>query len=533
MPEQHDRDQPPVRRLRHIYSIVTRRQFGLASAHGAGYSGASIFPLGRSHPVKNLSPVVFIISVMFVLLSVFMTLPVLLLVNSDAPNALAFVRSAVTVLVLGILGLACTRHRVRDLKPRYMFVLTVSSWFIIALLSALPFYLSNQGISAADAVFEAVSGVTTTGATVFTGLDTMDADLLLWRSILQWIGGIGIIGMFVAVLPFLRVGGMRLFATESSEWSDKALPRMRTLSRGLLVVYLCLSILAVVTYSLSGMTVFEAFNHGLTSIATGGFSTSDQSMGKFSDLLLIEATVFMALGSFPFFLYVREMHGQRGVLFRDQQVRLLLGILLAVPLLLTLHEWWIAPGVFDPFHNYTATLFNVTSVITTTGYAAGDYSAWGPLAFAVFFFLMFVGGCSGSTAGGMKIFRFQLSVIILKEQLMRLLHPRAVLTRKYNGRAVSDEIIASMIAYTFVFLLTLLVMTLALAALQLDFVTALSGSLAALTNVGPGLGNLIGPAGTFSSLPDAAKWILSIGMLMGRLEILSVIILLSPAFWRG
>lgn len=483
--------------------------------------------------MRNLYPVIFIVSVMFVLLSMFMTLPVILLAGTIAPNAMAFAQSAAIVFGLGILGMATTYRKPRDLKPRFMFVLTVSSWFIVALLSALPFLLSGLGISTADAFFEAASGITTTGATVFSGLDTMAQDLLLWRSILQWIGGIGIIGMFVAVLPFLRVGGMRLFATESSEWTDKALPRMKTLSRGLLVVYLAFSVLAVVTYWLSGMTLFDAFNHGLTSIATGGFSTSDLSMGKFIDLILMEATFFMIIGSLPFFLFVREMHGQHGVLFRDQQVRLFLTILLFVPLLLTLYRWAVSPVPFDPLHNYVSTLFNVTSVVTTTGYASEDYSTWGPLAFVLFFFLMFVGGCSGSTAGGMKIFRFQLSLIILREQLMRLLHPRAVLTRKYNGRSVSDEIISSMIAYTFIFLLCLLVMTVALAALQLDFITSLSGALTALTNVGPGLGDTIGPAGNFGPLPDAAKWVLAVGMLMGRLEILSVVIVLAPAFWRS
>jgi trk system potassium uptake protein TrkH len=483
--------------------------------------------------LKNLYPVIFIVSVMFVLLSVFMTLPVILLLGSEAPNAMAFVESSAIVCSLGFLGILSTYRQPRDLKPRFMFVLTVSSWFIIALLSSLPFYLSDNNISAADAFFEGTSGITTTGATVFHGLDNMDADLLLWRSVLQWIGGIGIIGMFVAVLPFLRVGGMRLFATESSEWTDKALPRMKTLSRGLLVVYLFFSIVAVLTYWLSGMTLFDAFNHGLTSIATGGFATSDLSMGRFDDLILLEATLFMTIGSIPFFLFVREMHGQRGALFKDQQVRLFLTILLLVPVFLTLYRWLVSPVPFDPLHNYTATLFNVTSVVTTTGYASEDYSAWGPLAFVLFFFLMFIGGCSGSTSGGMKIFRFQLSLIILKEQLMRLLHPRAVLTRNYNGRAVSDEIISSMIAYTFIFLLCLLVITVALAAMELDFVTSISGALAALTNVGPGLGDIIGPAGNFGALPDGAKWILAVGMLMGRLEILSVVIVLSPAFWRA
>jgi len=462
-----------------------------------------------------------------------MILPPLILMSSDAPNSAAFMESASIVCVLGVLGILATYRRSRDLKPRFMFVLTVSSWFFIAMFSALPFYLSDNNISAANAFFESASGITTTGATVFNGLDSMDRDLLIWRSLLHWIGGIGIIGMFVAVLPFLRVGGMRLFATESSEWTDKALPRMKTLSRGLLGVYLSFSLLAVMTYWASGMTLFDAFNHGLSSISTGGFSTSDLSMGKFNDLILLETTLFMILGSIPFFLFVRELHGQRGVLFRDQQVRLFLTILLIVPALLTLYRWAVSAVSFDPVSNYIATLFNVTSVVTTTGYASEDYTQWGPLAFVVFFFLMFVGGCSGSTAGGMKIFRFQLSVIVLREQLMRLLHPRAVLTRNYNGRAVSDDIISSMIAYTFIFLLCLLVLTVSLASMQLDFITSLSGALTALTNVGPGLGDIIGPSGNFGPLPDAAKWMLGVGMLMGRLEILSVVVVLSPAFWRS
>lgn len=483
--------------------------------------------------MRNLYPVIFIVSVMFVLLSIFMTLPPLLLLNASAPNAIAFAESAALVFTAGILGMLVSYRQPRDLKPRYMFVLTVSSWLVISLVSAMPFYLSDTGISLTDAIFEATSGITTTGATVLVGLDSLDQDLLLWRSILQWIGGIGIIGMFVAVLPFLRVGGMRLFATESSEWTDKALPRMKTLSRGLLLVYVVFSVIAVLVYWVSGMTLFDAFNHGLTSIATGGYSTSDLSMGKFdSDLILFEATIFMAIGGMPFFLFVREMHGQRGVLWRDQQVRLFVSILLLVPFFLTLYRWFVTDD-FDIVSGYISVLFNVTSVVTTSGYASEDYGAWGSLSFALFFFLMFVGGCSGSTSGGMKIFRFQLSLILLKEQLMRLLHPRAVLTRNFNGRPVSDEIITSMIAYTFIFLLCLLLITLALAALHLDFVTSLSGALTSLTNVGPGLGAVIGPAGNFASLPEAAKWILCAGMLLGRLEILSVVVVLSPGFWRN
>ncbi|WP_166260661.1 TrkH family potassium uptake protein [Marinobacter salicampi] len=469
---------------------------------------------------------------MLVLLSIFMSLPVIMLGGTGSPNSMAFVQSATTALVLGVIGLLITRGHSRYLKPRFMFVLTVSSWVMVSLFAAIPLYLSNLNLSATDALFESISGITTTGSTVLTGLDDTAPDILLWRSILQWIGGIGIIGMFVAVLPFLGIGGMRLFTTESSEWTDKALPRMKTLGRGLLLVYFSFTVICVVTYWLSGMTTFDAVNHGFTTIATGGFSTSDQSMGKFgSDLILLEASVFMLLGGLPFFLYVRELNGQHGVLWRDQQVRAFVLLIVFVAIGLTAYRFWNEPG--DPWSMFVGTLFNITSILTTTGYASEDYQLWGSFAFASFFFLMFVGGCSGSTSGGMKIFRFQLSLMVLREQFKRLLHPRAVLTRKYNGRTVSDEIIASMIAYAFIFLVCLLVGTLALSMLGLDFMTSLSAALTSLANVGPGLGTVIGPAGTFQTLPDPAKWILCIGMIAGRLELLSVLVVLSPGFWRG
>jgi trk system potassium uptake protein TrkH len=483
--------------------------------------------------MKDLSPVTFIVSIMLALLSMFMVLPVVFLGFSNSPNAEVFLYSAAGVLTLALLGMLMTRGHSRYLKPRYMFILTISSWFLISLFGSVPLYFSDLNLSATDALFESVSGITTTGSTVLSGLDGMSPDILYWRSILQWIGGIGIIGMFVAVLPFLGIGGMRLFTTESSEWTDKALPRMKTLGRGLVFVYVSFTILCILTYLASGMSVFNAVNHGFSTIATGGFSTSDMSMGKFADsnLILLEASFFMILGALPFFLYVREINGQHGVLWRDQQVRVFIGLLIAIAAVMTIYRLWNNGG--DPFTVFSSTMFNLTSVVTTTGYASEDYQLWGPFAFAAFFFLMFVGGCSGSTSGGMKIFRFQLSFMVLREQFKRLLHPRAVLTRKYNDRTVGDEIIASMIAYAFMFLVCLLVGTLALSFLGLDFITSLSGTLTSITNVGPGLGEIIGPAGNFQTLPDAVKWILCFGMVAGRLELLSVMVVLSPGFWKG
>ncbi|WP_228160564.1 TrkH family potassium uptake protein [Marinobacter bohaiensis] len=481
--------------------------------------------------MKNLAPVTFIVSIMLVLLSIFMSIPAIAFGNSASSNAEAFSYPAAGIFAAALLGLLATRRQSHRLQPRYMFLLTVSSWLIISLLCALPLYLSDLRLSMTDAVFESFSGITTTGSTVLSGLDAMAPDILLWRSIIQWIGGIGIIGMFVAVLPFLGIGGMRLFATESSEWTEKALPRMKSLSRGLLFVYCALTVVCALVYWSSGMDLFNAINHAFTTISTGGYSTSDSSMGQFdSNLILLESSLFMALGAMPFFLFVRELHGQHGVLLKDQQVRAFVGLLVAAALIMTLYRLWLHED--HPLDLFVSALFNVTSIVTTTGYASEDYLLWGPFTSVAFFFLTFVGGCSGSTSGGMKIFRFQLSFMVLREQFRRLLHPRAVLTRNFNGRAVSDEIIASMIAYVFVFLVCMAIMTLSLSLMNIDLTTSLTASITALTNVGPGLGTLIGPAGNFASLPDAAKWILSAGMILGRLELLSVIILFSPAFWR-
>ncbi|MFE8071015.1 TrkH family potassium uptake protein [Marinobacteraceae bacterium S3BR75-40.1] len=481
--------------------------------------------------MAHWKPVIHILSVLLILLSIFMTLPVHILALGDHSDWRAFVISACIALASGIVGLGYTRDNSGYLKQKQMFLLTVSSWAVLSLFASMPLVLSGQGLSVTDAVFESVSGITTTGSTILTGLDVMPDDILLWRSLLQWLGGIGIIGMAVAVLPFLRVGGMKLFATESSEWTDKALPRTRSLGKGLISVYIGLTLTCMLAFWASGMTLFDALNHALTTLSTGGYSTSDSSMGKFdSNLILFEASIFMALGALPFFLYVRMLNGHTTALWRDDQVRFFFKVLLGVSLFLALYRIWHQEEDF--LSAFNGALFNVTSIVTTTGFASEDYSVWGPLAVPLFFFLTFVGGCSGSTSGGMKIFRFQLSIMLLREQVTRLLHPNAILSRRYNRRIISDDIIASSVAFSFIFLLTLAIITLILAFLGLDFMTSLTGAATAIANVGPGLGKLIGPAGNFQTLPDAAKWVLCVGMILGRLEMLSVVVLLTPDFWR-
>ncbi|SEK29191.1 TrkH family potassium uptake protein [Ectothiorhodospira marina] len=480
----------------------------------------------------NVRPIVQILGFLLILLSFLMTLPVNLLMFGDTPDWLAFVKSGIICFSVGLLCFLSAGRERHALKQREMFILTVSAWIVIPLFSSLPLLLSDLELSVTDAFFESISGVTTTGSTVMSGLDHLPHDVLLWRSIMQWMGGIGIIGMAVAILPFLRIGGMRLFATESSEWTEKALPRTNRLARGLVFSYLILTVSCISVYWLLGMDLFNAFNHALTTVSTGGYSTSDSSMGQFDQSsILFASAFFMMLGGIPFFLFVRLLDGQAQPLLGDQQVHFFLKFLLLIASVIALYRV-VTEGTF-PLDAFVHALFNVTSVVTTTGYASQDYSLWGPFVVVLFFFLTFVGGCSGSTSGGMKIFRFQLSMLLLREQMFRLLHPSAVIARRYNGRIISDEIVASSVAFSFIFLATLAAVASVLALLGLDLTTSLSGAVTALANVGPGLGDTIGPAGNFQPLPDAAKWVLMVAMLLGRLELLSVLVMFSPHFWRG
>jgi len=483
-------------------------------------------------PLFNLIPVIQILGFLLILLSFLMTLPVNLLMLGETPDWQAFVKSASICFGVGLLCFLSAGRKRYALKQRQMFILTVSAWVVIPLFSSLPLLLSDLELSVTDAFFESISGVTTTGSTILTGLDHLPDDILLWRSIMQWMGGIGIIGMAVAILPFLRIGGMRLFATESSEWAEKVVPRTSRLARGLVFSYLLLTGACLTVYWLLGMDLFNALNHALTTVSTGGYSTSDNSMGQFDQLsILLASSFFMMLGGIPFFLFVRLLNGQAQPLLRDRQVHFFLKFLLGAACMITIYR--VARDGEFPVDAFVHALFNVTSVVTTTGYASQNYSLWGPFVLVLFFFLTFVGGCSGSTSGGMKMFRFQLSMLLLREQVLRLLHPNAVIARYYNGRIISDEIVASSVAFSFIFLATLAAVAAILALLGLDLVTSLTGAATALANVGPGLGDTIGPAGNFQPLPDAAKWVLMIAMLLGRLELLSVFVMFSRHFWRN
>ena len=472
----------------------------------------------------------FILGIFLITLAIGMVLPMLTLVIYEHSHEIEpFVWASMITLSAGVALILPGRPEQVQLRPRDMYLLTTASWLVVCVFAALPLNLL-QNISYTDAFFETMSGITTTGSTVLSGLDSASPGLLMWRSMQQWLGGIGFIGMAVAVLPLLRVGGMRLFQTESSDWSEKVMPRSHMVAKYIVAIYVGFTLLGILAFHLAGMGWFDAINHAMTSIATGGYSTSDASLGKFGPTVHWVAIVLMLLGSLPFTLYVSTLRGNRQALLRDHQVRGFLLMLTLTCLLFGLWYWLHSEqALMDALRIVT---LNVVSVVTTTGYALGDYTQWGGFAVMVFFYLTFVGGCSGSTSGGLKMFRFQVAYSLLRANFKQLIHPRAAIRQQYNGHNLDEEIVRSILTFSFFITMTIGVLALCLALLGLDPITALTGAATAVCNVGPGLGEIIGPAGNFSTLPDTAKWLLSIGMLLGRLEIITVLVLLTPAFWR-
>lgn len=446
-------------------------------------------------------------------------------------DAEPFLWSALIILVPAVVINRLARRPDVSILPRHAFLVTSVVWLIAAIAGALPFAL-HPGISITDAFFESMSGITTTGSTVLTDLDHRPTALLLWRSVLQWVGGLGFVMMAIAILPLVGVGGMRLYRSETSDWSDKSMPRTRDIAIQIFQLYASLTALCAACYWWFGMSAFDAVNHAMTTLATGGYSTSDLSMGKYpTPGILWTSTVFMLTASLPFVVLLQALRSGPRAILRDDQVRFFAGMVVTLVVVCTLVL--IRQSDLGWAQALTQVAFNLVSVISTTGFASTDYTLWGPFFVAVFLFLMFTGGCSGSTAGSIKAFRIQIALRLLDLQVRKLVHPSGVFVAKLNDRRLDTDIIAALVGFLFVVGLTVMVLTLALAAMGLDLVTALSAVSTALTNVGPGLGEVIGPAGNFSTLPSAAKWLLAAAMLLGRLELMTVVVLFSRHYWRG
>ena len=482
--------------------------------------------------MSDFRPIFLVVGTLLATLALGMCVPAVVDGLAGNPDWQVFAVSAGVTMFVGVaMALTCRAAGRPRLDTRQAFALTTLSWIVLTAFAALPLAYSDLDLTYTDAFFEAMSGITTTGATVITSLDSAPPGILLWRAILQWLGGIGIIVMAIAVLPFLRVGGMQLFRMESSDPSEKALPRAAHIAIAIGSIYLVLSVAWAFAYWLAGMSGFEAIAHAMTTIATGGFSTSDDSLGHFDSALIDAiATAGMIVGALPFLLYMKTAQGNLGALARDSQVQWFFAFVLV---LLVIGAGWLwSKGGAAPLEALRYASFNLVSILTGTGYATAAFDTWGSFAMPTFLIIMLIGGCAGSTTCGIKIFRFQVLYAAARSQLNHLLHPHGVFIPYYNRRPISDEVIVSVLSFFFLFGISLAGLAFGLGLLGLDFVTALSGAASAIANVGPGLGPVIGPAGTYASLPDAAKWLLAAGMLLGRLELMAVLVLFLPAFWR-
>ena len=412
------------------------------------------------------------------------------------------------------------------------FFLTGISWLVMAVICAIPFMYAKTNLSFFNAFFESMSGITTTGSTVINNLELQPKGILIWRSILQWLGGIGIIVLAISVLPFLKVGGMQLFHMEGDDPYEKFLPRIATVVSKIFFIYLILTLICLVSYLFFGMTFFDAITHSLTTISTGGFSTHDSSFAFFnSNSILITSIIFMIIGGLPFILLAQISFKNPLIIFKDQQVRLFLSMIVIIIIFFLL---MIDNNYSNSIYNKIVNIaFNSISIITGTGYVSDNFEKWGNYSSIIFLLLMFIGGCAGSTTGGLKIFRFQILFLAVKNHIKKLINPHGVFASKFNGKSLPESTFDSVTSFFFLYIIAFIIVAILLSLDGLDIVTALSASATTISNVGPGIGKIIGPEGNFMELSNYSKVILSMAMLFGRLEILTLVILFSPFYWKN
>ncbi len=483
--------------------------------------------------VFDARPILLVIGILLTTLGLAMLLPALYDAASGNADWQVFLASSMLTMFFGVSLALMTWGSAGDLTLKQAFVLVPASWLALVTFGAIPFLFSALDLSYTDAFFESMSGITTTGSTVIVGLDTAPPGLLLWRSLLQWLGGIGIIVMAVSILPILQVGGMQLFKVEAFDTPEKVLPSAAGLAGSITVIYVTFTLVMAICLWAAGMSFFDGMNHAMTTIATGGYSTRDASIGSYENAGIdFIVTAGMIAGSLPFVLYIQAVRGKVAPLIRDTQVLTFLGIVAVATLAMTAYQFTHGLNG-DLFDQFRFAIFNVVSVLTGTGYTNHDYGVWGPFAVMIFFILMFIGGCSGSTSCGMKVFRVQVLAAACLSHIRRMIYAHGVFVPHYNRRAIPDSVVASVMSFFFLYIASFAVLALLLTFTGLDPVTALSSAATSIANVGPGLGATVGPSGNFSTIPDAAKWFMAAGMLVGRLELFTVLILFSRTFWRS
>ena len=480
--------------------------------------------------MSNYKTVFFTLGILQVILGLAMIMPIIVqFIYSELDSS--FISSGIITIIFGILFFLSNLDHDKKLNLPQAFLLTALSWLSIAIFGSLPFIFSNLSLDITDAFFESMSGITTTGSTIITNLEAAPKSILIWRAILQWLGGIGIIVMAITLMPIMNVGGMQLFKISSNDTAEKILPKSKEISLRLILIYLVLTFSCALFYKIFGMNFFDSLTHSMTTIATGGFSNYNQSIGYFNSTL-IETTsmIFILLGSLPFIAYLKFLNGDKKIFYSDTQIKTFFKIVFFSIVILFIYLLILKQSLFEV--SLRSIAFNVISILTGTGYVTQDFNQWGNFPLIFFLILMFIGGCAGSTACGIKIFRIQLLYNFLINQLKKIIYPRGVFIIKYDKNNIDDKFMSSVISFIFLYIVIFFILTAILSLTGLDFITSISGAATSISNVGPGLGEIIGPNGNFSSLSNSSKWALSLGMILGRLELFAILVLFIPSFWR-
>ena len=481
--------------------------------------------------MSNYKTVFFTLGVLLIVLGFSMLVPIIIQLIYSEFNSTFIISSIITITFGALFFLANIDHN-RSLSTQQAFLLTALSWVGVAIFGSIPFIFSDLNLSLTDAFFESMSGITTTGATIINNLSDTPKAILSWRAILQWLGGIGIIVMAITLMPIMNIGGMQLLKISSGDSSEKILPKSKQISLRLVLIYFSLTLLCAFFYKICGMSFFDSLTHSMTTIATGGFSNYNQSIGFFESAKIeYVSIVFIILGSIPFISYIKFLSGNRKIVFKDEQIKLFFKLIFFSILILFIYLAIVNKSIFEI--QLRAIIFNVVSILTGTGYVTKEFDQWGNFPLIFFLLLMFIGGCAGSTTCGIKVFRVHMLYFFLKNQLLKIIYPRAIINLKYNNDIVQDKLIASIISFIYLYIIIFFVISALLTLTGLNFITAVSGAASSISNVGPGLGNEIGPNSNYANLPAVSKWILSAGMILGRLEIFAILVIFLPSFWRN
>ena len=481
--------------------------------------------------MRDFRPILNILGLLLCIESIALLIPMVFdYINNNEDWKQFFFISCLTFFIGLVLYVGFKKEKMR-INLRQAFLLTILSWLVIALFGSLPFMYSSSSLNFTNAFFESVSGITTTGSTVISNFDSLSEGILIWRSLLQWFGGIGIIVLAVAILPTLQIGGMQLLHMEHDDPYEKTLPKINKFIFEIIFLYFGLTILCLFSYYFNGMNGFDSLIHSMTTISTGGFSNKSLSFGYFDSQTLESISIlFMILGSLPFVIFIKFIHGQKNSLFKDDQIRLFIFLLVSIVLISC---FWVKHYLNIEWSSaLRLTTFNITSILTGTGYTSTNYNNWGGFGLIIILMIMFIGGCAGSTTGGVKIFRFQILFRGVRLQIKKLTQPHAVFLMKFNKKTVTENTYTSIISFFFIYILLFILSSVILSFLGLDFLTALSASASAISNVGPGVGEIIGPNGNYSGINEIGKWVLAFTMLIGRLEIFTILVLFSKNFWK-